>query len=113
LWDEEDGFYYDHLHLGGQSIPLKISSIVGLMPLMSVDVIDERVVNQLPEFKRRVAWLKKHRPDLGTFMTFLDKSDEVDDGDGMWLLAIPTRQRMERMLKYLLDEDEFLSPFGI
>lgn len=113
LWDEEDGFYYDHLHLGGQSIPLRIRSIVGLIPLIAVDVIDERVVNQLPEFKRRVAWLRKHRPDLGSFMTFLDQSEDQNGGKGLWLLAIPTRQRLERILKYLLDEDEFLSTFGI
>ena len=113
LWDEEDGFYYDHLHLGGQSIPLRIRSLVGLIPLLSVDVIDERIIDHIPEFKRRVAWLRKHRDDLGTFMTFLDKSEDQNGGKGMWLLAIPTRQRLERILKYLLDEEEFLSPFGI
>ncbi len=113
LWDEADGFYYDHLHVGGQSIPLRIRSIVGLIPLLTVDVIDERIVNQLPEFKQRVDWLKKHRQDLGTFMTFLDRSEEEGQKQGLWLLAIPTRQRLESILRYMLDEEEFLSPYGI
>ncbi|SFH69111.1 Glycosyl hydrolase family 63 C-terminal domain-containing protein [Planctomicrobium piriforme] len=113
LWDETDGFYYDHLHVGGQNIPLRIRSIVGLIPLLTVDVIYERVVNQLPEFKRRVNWLKKNRKDLGSFMTFLDKSEDEGAGNGMWLLAIPTRQRLERILRYMLDENEFFSPYGI
>ena len=113
LWDEADGFYYDHLHVGGQNVPMRIRSIVGLMPLLTVDVIHERVIRQLPEFTARVAWLRKHRKDLGSFMTFLDKSEEAGDGEGMWLLAVPTRQRLERMLRYLLDENEFFSPFGI
>jgi len=113
LWDETDGFYYDHLHVNGQSIPLRIRSIVGLMPLLAVDVIEERVIDQLPEFKHRVDWMKKHRKDLGTFMTFLEQSPDAGGREGLWLLGLPTRQRLERMLAYLLDENEFLSRYGI
>jgi hypothetical protein len=113
LWDETDGFYYDHLRVDGQNIPLRIRSIVGLIPLLTVDVLEERVVDQLPEFKRRVAWLRKHRKDLGSFMSFLDKREIAAEGEALWLLAIPTRQRLERMLRYLLDENEFLSAYGI
>jgi hypothetical protein len=113
LWDETDGFYYDHLRVDGQNIPLRIRSIVGLIPLLTVDVLYERVIDQLPEFKRRVAWLRKHRKDLGSFMSFLDKSENVEAGEGLWLLSIPTRERLERMLGYMLDENEFLSPYGI
>ena len=113
LWDDEDGFYYDHLHTNGQSIPLRIRSIVGIIPLLTCDVLYERVINQLPDFRRRVSWLRKHRPDLGTFMTFLDKSEANEGEEGLWLLAVPTRQRLERILAYLLDENEFLSPYGI
>ncbi|WP_437186394.1 MGH1-like glycoside hydrolase domain-containing protein [Planctomicrobium sp. SH668] len=113
LWDEKDGFYYDHLFVDSQSIPLRIRSLVGLVPLFTVDVIEERVVNQLPEFLARVKWMKKHRKDLGTFMTFLDRSEEEGAGKGMWLLSVSTRERLERILAYLLDEDEFLSDFGI
>lgn len=113
LWDEKDGFYYDHLHVNSQNIPLRIRSIVGLIPLLAVDVIDQRVIQQLPEFKSKVDWLKKHRRDLGSFMTFLDRSEEEGEEKGLWLLGIPTRQRLERLLRYMLDEDEFLSDYGI
>ncbi|MEW4489848.1 glucosidase [Thalassoglobus sp. JC818] len=114
LWDEEDGFYYDHLYTGGQSIPLKIRSIVGIIPLFTVDILFERIINQLPEFQKRMNWMLKHRRDLNEFMTFLEHGTADDDGtNGLWLLAIPTRERLERILKYLLDEDEFLSKFGI
>lgn len=113
LWDEEDGFYYDQLHVNSQNIPLRIRSIVGLIPLLAVDVIDQRVIHQLPEFKSKVDWLKRHRKDLGSFMTFLDRSEEEGEEKGLWLLGIPTRQRLERLLGYLLDENEFLSQYGI
>ena len=113
LWDEEDGFYYDHLYTGGQSIPLKIRSIVGIIPLFTVDILYERIIQQLPEFQRRMKWMLKHRKDLDGFMTFLEQGTSEEGDDGLWLLAIPTRERLERILKYLLDENEFLSKFGI
>lgn len=113
LWDEEDGFYYDHLHLNGHSIPLKIRSIVGLIPLLTVDLLYDRVVDALPGFKRRTKWFLAYRQNLGEFMTYLEQSDTTAGGDGMRLQAIPTRNRLSRMLRYLLDESEFLSPYGI
>lgn len=114
LWDEEDGFYYDHLHINGDSIPLKIRSIVGIIPLFTVDVLYERIINQLPNFQKRMNWLLKYRKDLSEFMTFMERgTDDDDKGNGLWLLAIPTKDRLERILKYLLDEEEFLSEFGI
>ena len=113
LWDETDGFYYDHLHVDGQSIPLKIRSIVGIIPLFTVDVLFDRVIDKLPEFRRRLDWFLQYRPDLAQYMTYLEHDSPEDDRGGMRLLAIPTRRRLERMLRYLLDEDEFLSPFGI
>lgn len=114
LWDEEDGFYYDHLYTQGQSIPLKIRSIVGIIPLFTVDVLYERIINQLPEFQRRMNWMLKHRKDLDGFMTFLEHgTNDEDEANGLWLLGLPTKERLERILAYLLDEDEFLSEFGI
>ncbi|WP_437207172.1 MGH1-like glycoside hydrolase domain-containing protein [Planctomicrobium sp. SH664] len=112
LWDETDGFYYDHIYVDGRSMPVRIRSIVGLIPLLTVDVLYERVINQLPEFRKRVQWLRTHRRDLESFMTFMDRSED-EQSKGLWLLAVPTRQRLERMLSYLLDEQEFLSPYGI
>lgn len=113
LWDEEDGFYYDHLHLNGHSIPLRIRSIVGLIPLLTVDVLYDRVIDQLPGFRRRMDWFLNHRRDLSDYMTYMEHSDSSESVEGMHLLAIPTRKRLSRLLRYLLDEDEFLSPYGI
>ena len=113
LWDEEDGFYYDHLHINGQSIPLKIRSIVGIIPLFTVDVLYDRVIRQLPGFRKRMDWFLHHRRDLIDTMTYMEKSGPECPLEGLRLLAIPTRQQLERILKYVLDEDEFLSPYGI
>jgi hypothetical protein len=114
LWDDEDGFYYDHLHINGESIPLKIRSLVGIIPLFTVDVIYDRVIEHLPGFRQRMDWFLKNRSDLSEHMTFMERSDEESqNGDGMLLLAIPTKERLEKILRYVLDEDEFLSPYGI
>tara|TARA_R110002111_G_scaffold185031_3_gene250895 strand:- start:15953 stop:18700 length:2748 start_codon:yes stop_codon:yes gene_type:complete len=113
LWDEEDGFYYDHLHLDGRSIPLKIRSIVGLIPLFTVDVLFDETIDKLPGFRKRMEWFLQSRPDLAKFMTYMERDTETTDGGGRRLLAIPTRERLMRMLRYLLDEDEFLSNYGI
>ncbi|MEW4455648.1 glucosidase [Bremerella sp. JC817] len=112
LWDEEDGFYYDHLHLNGRSIPLKIRSIVGLIPLLTVDVLFDRTMEKLPEFRKRMEWFLKFRPELAKFMTYMEHEPNGSD-EGRRLLAIPTKERLLRMLRYLLDEDEFLSAYGI
>ena len=113
LWDEEDGFYYDHLNVDGQSIPLRIRSIVGIIPLFTVDVLYERVIQQLPAFRKRMEWFLKHRRDAINSMTYMEKNSSGTPLEGMRLLAIPTRTQLERILKYVLDEEEFLSPFGI
>jgi hypothetical protein len=114
LWDEEDGFYYDHLYSEGKSRPLKIRSIVGIIPLFTVDILHERIINQLPEFQSRMNWMLKHQKDLSGFMTFMERgTDDHDKDNGIWLLALPTKERLERILRYLLDENEFLSDFGI
>jgi len=113
LWDHEDGFYYDHLHINGSSIPLKIRSIVGIIPLFTVDVLYERVISKLPGFRKRMAWFLQHRRDIIDTMTYMEKSGPEAPLEGLRLLAIPTRQQLERILRYVLDENEFLSPFGI
>ena len=117
LWDETDGFYYDHLHVDEQSMPLKIRSMVGIIPLFAVDVIEESTIDKVPGFRKRMDWFLNHRKDLSEYMTCLERNQDEGDPGGssgtMRLLAIPTRDRLERILRYLLDEDEFLSPFGI
>jgi hypothetical protein len=108
LWSEEDGFYYDHLHVDGHSAPLKIRSLVGLVPLLAVEVLEQRTIDALPGFRKRLEWFLENRPDLAKQISYMSG----DHGDHR-LLAIPTRERLMRCLRYLLDEQEFLSPFGI
>ena len=110
LWDEEDGFYYDRLHVGGRSTPLKIRSIVGLIPLCAVDVLHHDQVERLPGFRKRMAWFLKHRGDLGRHISWMTQCSQDTNHR---LLAIPNVDRLKRELRYLLDEEEFLSPFGI
>ncbi len=111
LWDEEDGFYYDHLKVDGRSIPLKIRSVVGLIPLITVDVLYENQIKALPGFYKRLNWFLDNTPHIAEFM-----SCQELEGEGAALkrlLAIPTPERMKRLLAYMLDENEFLSPYGI
>jgi hypothetical protein len=107
LWDETDGFYYDQLQVDHTGVPLRTRSMVGLLPLIAVEVLDEDLVRSLPGFHRRLAWFLKHRQDLSRHITHCE-SDDCNR-----LIAIPSRDRLERVLRYLLDENEFLSPFGI
>jgi hypothetical protein len=107
LWDETDGFYYDQIRTDSTAEPLKIRSLVGLLPLIAVEVLDENLIQGLPGFNKRLAWFVKNRQDLSRHITHC----ECDHGHR--LIAIPSRGRLERVLGYMLDEDEFLSPHGI
>ncbi len=114
LWDEEDGFYYDRLLTDGRSVPLKTRSLVGLVPLFAAEVLENDVIERLPDFKKRMEWFLTHRPDLAAQVTCMKMDEEAKDtGHGHRLLAIPSKQRLERVFKYLFDENEFLSPYGI
>jgi len=108
LWDEEDGFYYDQLHFDGKSIPLKTRSLVGLLSLTAVEVIQEEDMQNLRGFRRRLQWFLENRPDLAKLITVSGFK-----GKRHGLLAVPTKERLCRILRYLLDENEFLSPYGI
>jgi hypothetical protein len=112
LWDEEDGFYYDQLLTDGQAIPLKVRSLVGLIPLLAVEVLDDALTQRLPGFKKRMDWFIEHRPDIALQSSFYCR-EQASAGKGRRLLALPSRERLERVLRYLLDENEFLSPYGI
>ncbi|MFM9905466.1 MAG: MGH1-like glycoside hydrolase domain-containing protein [Pyrinomonadaceae bacterium] len=111
LWDEDDGFYYDVLHLQslGYSTPIKIRSMVGLIPLFAVATIDSDSLDALPGFKRRMQWFIDNRPDLTGNINCARKPGMGERR----LLAIAYRDRLERVLRIMLDEDEFLSPYGI
>ncbi len=111
LWEEQDGFYYDQLRVEHQSIPLRIRSMVGLIPLFAVEVLEHDVVDRLPGFRKRMQWFLKHRQDLSRHISYM--LDDDGDGGKHYLLAIPSKERLESVLKYLLDENEFLSPHGI
>jgi hypothetical protein len=109
LWDEADGFYYDVLHAGGEHRTIKIRSLVGLIPLLAVEVLNDDLVDALPGFKRRMQWFVDNRPDLREHVA----ERRLPDGSGRRLLSIVTAEQLPRVLGYLLDEEEFLSPHGI
>ena len=111
LWDEADGFYYDGVDIYGQGEPVRARSMVGLVTLFAVEVLEDHVIDRLPGFKQRMNWFLKNRPDLGNQIAYGVRGE--DGGKGRRLLAIPSRQRLERVLQYLFDEREFLSPYGI
>jgi hypothetical protein len=111
LWDENDGFYYDQLHAPGQHVLMRVRSLVGLMPLVAVELLDHEITDRLPGFSRRLAWFFENRPELAQYVTCREDDDHQHCTHR--LLAIPTRERLERILRYLLDEREFLSPYGI
>jgi Glycosyl hydrolase family 63 C-terminal domain len=108
LWDEEDGFYYDQLKMDGKSIPLRTRSLVGLLPLVAVEVLEEEKIKSFKGFRRRMEWFLRYRQDLARLISIDTKS-----GLTHRLLAVPTRERLCRVLRYLLDENEFLAPYGI
>jgi len=110
LWNEEDGFYNDELKMDGQSILIRIRSLVGLIPLIAVEILDEANIEKMPGFRRRMDWFLKHRTDLGEQIS-LYECDETDSAHH--LLAIPSKERLKRVLQKMLDEADFLSPYGI
>ena len=113
LWDEKDGFYYDHLYLDGESIPLRVRSLVGLLPLTTGVILDDAIIDQLPGFKRRTDWFLRYRGNLDSHMTYLEQESRPDSETTRKFLAIPSEERFRRILEVMLDEKEFLSPFGI
>ncbi|MBL0928432.1 MAG: glucosidase, partial [Phycisphaerales bacterium] len=114
LWDEADGFYYDQIrlsHAGDHAVPLRVRSLVGMVPLLAVEVLENDLIDRLPDFKRRMNWFLEHRRDLPWFQTCA--CGHAGDAGGRRLLAIPTRERLVRVVERLMDESEFLSPFGV
>jgi mannosylglycerate hydrolase MGH1-like protein/glycosyl hydrolase family 63 len=110
LWNEEDGFFYDVLRLpDGSQFPMKIRSMVGLIPLFAVETLEPELLDKMPSFKRRLEWFIDNRPDLTDHLACMRTA-----GTGARrLLSIANQQQLRRILGYMLDEREFLSPYGI
>ena len=110
LWDEEDGFYYDQLKTpGGRQIALKTRSLVGLLPLIAVEVLETAQIEKMPGFKKRMEWFLKYRGDLRPTITYCEPCSHFCHR----MLAAPTHDRLVRALRYMLDENEFLSAYGL
>ncbi|MFD0937832.1 glucosidase, partial [Methylobacterium trifolii] len=110
LWDEEDQFYYDEVDMpGGQMLPLRVRSMVGLVPLFAVEVIDPKMLQRLPDFARRMNWVLENRPHLAQLVS---RWNEGGEGDRK-LLSLLRGHRMKALLTRMLDETEFLSPYGV
>ncbi|MCP9439542.1 MAG: glucosidase, partial [Nitrospira sp.] len=109
LWDKADGFFYDVLHLpDGRTLPLKIRSLVGLIPLCAVETLDSELIDRLPRFKHRMQWFIENRPDFSAHVETQSQHGEVRR-----FLSLVNRIRLKSVLRYMLDEREFLSPYGI
>src|SRR5690606_8118443 len=107
MWNEEDGFFYDVLRLPGRGqVPMRVRSMVGLIPIFAVETIDEELLERLPAFVKRARWFIENRPDLA------GRLDAIERGKGRRGLRIPGRGRLARVLSRVLDEEEFLSPYG-
>lgn len=110
LWNEEEGFYYDVLHLpNGENIDLKVRSMVGLIPLFAVTTIEQETLDKLPRFKKRVEWFINERPQLSRNLACM----EGCDNDSRRLFAVVKEDRLRLLLQKMLDETEFLSDYGI
>ena len=110
LWDDHDKFFYDVLHLpDGSMTPLKVRSMVGLIPLFAVETLEPELLEKVPEFKRRLEWFLSYRPDLAALVSHWN-----EPGRGSRrLLSLLRGHRMKKIIRRLLDETEFLSPYGV
>jgi hypothetical protein len=110
LWNERDGFYYDVMHLKNhRNIPLRLRSMVGLIPLFAVETIEDKWLDDLPEFKKRTEWFLKNRSDLTDDIACMQEPGR----ENRRLLAIVTKEQLRSVLRYMLSENEFLSDYGI
>ena len=110
LWDDEDNFYYDVVEMSnGMTDRLKVRSLVGIIPLFAVEVIHKNLFEELDNFKVRAAEIVRTRPDLASLISNIEETNT----EGNYLFSIMRGFRLEKLLKRLLDEDEFLSEYGI
>jgi hypothetical protein len=109
LWDEEDGFFYDVLHTpNGEYIPLKVRSMVGLIPLYAIETLEPHLMEKFPHFKRRLEWFLNYRPELAALV-----SSKVENGGIRRRFSLIRGDKLSRILSKMLDESEFLSEYGI
>lgn len=110
LWDEQDGFYYDRLvDTAGNAEPVRVRSLVGLVPLLAVASVPSWVEADLPGFSRRSGWLEEHHPELLRDQIIVpSRGPDVPGG-----LSLASPERYARVLTRVLNEDEFLSPYGV
>ncbi len=118
LWDENDGFYYDQALLeNGQTMPLRVRSMVGIIPLFACEILESNAVEKLEGFSKRLRWFLEHRHDLARHISYMQKTSADGKSNGnasaRYLLSIPSKERLERVLRYVLNEKEFFSPFGV
>lgn len=110
LWDDNDGFYYDQLRLPDNStVKMRIRSIVGLSPLFACEILEEDDIMNNPIFKGRMDWFSKNRPDLAGLVSRWNETKST----GKHMVSLLRGYRMKCLLKYMLDENEFLSEYGI
>ena len=110
LWDETDGFFYDVLRLpDGKVDTMRVRSLVGLIPMLAVEVIDPKLINALPEFADRLRWFLRYRPDLASLIS---RWSEPGQGERS-LLSLLRGHRLKMLLVRMLDESEFLSAHGV
>lgn len=109
LWNELDGFYYDVLHVDGEQFPIKLRSLVGLIPLFAVETLEAKWLDELPDFRRRAMWFLDNRPDLTDRIACM----QTPGRNGRLLMALVNKERLSRVLTTMLSEDEFLSDHGI
>jgi len=110
LWDEGEGFFFDHLHLpDGNRMPLKVFSMVGLIPLFAIETLEIEDLFKLPDLARRLNWFMENRPQLSRNVTCNGAGGACERR----ILSIVTPDQLRRVLARMLSEDEFLSPYGI
>ena len=110
LWDEQDAFFYDKLRLpDGNTVPMRVRSIVGLIPLFAVRVLEQHLHGDLPRLRERLSWFLEHRPELAKLVS---RWNEPGKGNSL-LLSVLRGHRMKALLRRMLDETEFLSDYGV
>jgi len=105
LWHEDDEFYYDKLRIGDESIPIAVRSMVGLIPIFATRIVSAANLERLPEFAGHLRWFREHKAQFCSHMH--------ENGNGDVLLSLVSPDRLCRLLQSVLDEDEFLSAYGL